>query len=38
MVAYSLRRLDPGHSGLIDWILILSGALLAWLFWPATHT
>jgi hypothetical protein len=37
MVAHSLRRSDPGPSALLDWMLILGGALFAWLFWPATH-
>ena len=30
------RRLDPAHSPLLDWLLILAGALAAWLFWPAS--
>ena len=37
MVAHSLRRLGPGHSSLFDWLLVVMGALFAWLFWPATH-
>ena len=38
MAAHILRRHDPGASVLHDWALILAGALLAWLFWPATHS
>jgi len=37
MAAHSLHRLDPGRSELLDWLLILGGALFAWLYWPATH-
>ena len=37
MVAHSLRRPDPGFPVLLDWILILGGALFAWLYWPATY-
>jgi hypothetical protein len=37
MAAHSLRRPDSSHFALIDWALILGGALFAWLFWPATH-
>ena len=35
MAAHSLRQQDPVHSALLDWGLILVGALFAWLFWPA---
>jgi hypothetical protein len=37
MVAYSLRRHAPGSFAVLDWVLILVGALIAWLFWPPTH-
>jgi hypothetical protein len=37
MAAQTLRHLDLEHSMLLDWVLILVGALIAWLFWPATH-
>jgi hypothetical protein len=37
MAAHTLRRPDPGHSLLLDWVLILSGALFAYYFWPAAH-
>lgn len=37
MAAHSLRRFDPSHSALLDWALIMAGALFALLFWPATH-
>ena len=35
MAAHSFRRMDPAHSASLDWLLILAGALFAWLFWPA---
>ena len=35
MAAHSFRRMDPTHSAFLDWLLILAGALFAWLFWPA---
>jgi hypothetical protein len=35
MVAHSLRH--PGsHPVMLNWLLVLVGALLAWLFWPTT--
>ena len=37
MAAHFLRRHDFTHDPSIDWLLILAGALFAWLFWPATH-
>ncbi|WP_275975836.1 hypothetical protein [Geothrix terrae] len=37
MAAHFLRRHDFAHDPSIDWLLILIGALFAWLFWPATH-
>jgi hypothetical protein len=37
VAAHSLLRRDPDHSTLLDWLLVLMGALFAWLFWPATH-
>ena len=37
MAAHFLRRHDFAHAPSLDWLLILAGALLAWLFWPATH-
>ncbi|WP_275976485.1 hypothetical protein [Geothrix alkalitolerans] len=37
MAAHFLRHHDFEHDPLIDWLLILVGALFAWLFWPATH-
>jgi hypothetical protein len=36
MMAHLLRRHDPGHSMMLDWVLILAGALFAWLFWPVS--
>ncbi len=36
MAAHSRRDLDLGQSTALDWLLILVGALVAWLFWPAT--
>ena len=36
MVAHFLRP-DLAHSRFLDWLLVLVGALFAWLFWPATH-
>ena len=35
MTAHLLHRHDLGHSAMLDLLLILSGALCAWLFWPA---
>ena len=32
MAAHLLRHRDLGNS--LDWLLILVGALFAWLFWP----
>jgi hypothetical protein len=37
MAAHFLRRHDFAHDPSLDWLLILVGALIAWLFWPATH-
>jgi len=37
VAAHSLRHHDPGHPVLLDWLLILVGALFAWLVWPATY-
>jgi hypothetical protein len=37
MAAHFLRRHDFLPSPGLDWLLILAGALFAWLFWPATH-
>ncbi len=34
MVARSLARLDPAHSVTVDLLLILTGVLFAWFFWP----
>jgi hypothetical protein len=34
MAAPFLRSQDPGHSAMLNWALILMGALLAWLLWP----
>ena len=36
MAAHSLHRLDLEYSVMLDWVLVLVGALLAWLFWPAS--
>ncbi len=36
MATHLLRPRDLGHSPSLDWLLILAGALLAWLLWPAT--
>jgi hypothetical protein len=36
MVTRSLHHLDLGHSLMLNWVLVLVGALLAWLFWPTT--
>ena len=38
MVAHPIRRLEPAPITLLDWILILVGTLLAWLFWPPMHS
>jgi hypothetical protein len=35
MAAHFLRHHDFAHDPSIDWLLILAGALFAWLFWPA---
>ena len=37
MAAPFLRRHDLAHAPSLDWLLILAGALIAWLFWPASH-
>ena len=34
MVARSLARPDLAHSVTVDLLLILTGVLFAWLFWP----
>ncbi len=36
MAAHTSPPQDFGHSPMLDWILVLAGALLAWLLWPAT--
>ena len=36
MTAHSLHLQDLEHSVMLDWVLVLVGALLAWLFWPAS--
>jgi len=38
MVTRSLHHLDLGHSVVLNWVLVLAGALLAWVFWPASLT
>ena len=38
MAAHSLHCLDLEHSVMLDWALVLAGALLAWVFWPAALT
>ena len=37
MAAHLLRRQDSGHSTLLDWFLVLAGALFAWLSGPTNH-
>ncbi len=38
MSAHPLRPRDLSHAPSLDWLLILAGALLAWLLWPtAAH-
>lgn len=34
MAAHFLRRHDFSRDPSLDWLLILIGVLLAWLFWP----
>jgi hypothetical protein len=34
MAAPFLRLRDPNHSTSLDWLLVLAGALAAWLLWP----
>jgi hypothetical protein len=36
MVFHSLHRHSQGHGALLDWLLMLAGALFALLFWPPT--
>jgi hypothetical protein len=36
MAAHFLRMKDLSHSPSLDWLLILTGALAAWLLWPAS--
>jgi hypothetical protein len=36
MAAHFLHRMVPGHGSWLDLMLILAGAMLAWLFWPIT--
>ena len=38
MAAHFLRRHDFTHSQALDWLLVLTGALFAWLLWPVTHS
>lgn len=37
MTAHPLHRPDLARPNLLDWMLMLAGALFAWLCWPATH-
>jgi hypothetical protein len=37
MATRTLRHSDLEHSAMLDWALVLAGALFAWLCWPATH-
>lgn len=34
MVTHSLRHPSSSGTTFLDWVLILTGALVAWLFWP----
>jgi hypothetical protein len=36
MAVHLLRYRDPNHSLSLDWLLVLVGALFAWLCWPAS--
>jgi len=36
MAALLLRHRDLSQILPVDWLLILTGALFAWLFWPAS--
>jgi hypothetical protein len=36
MTARSFHHQDLEHSAMLDWLLVLAGALLAWLLWPAS--
>jgi hypothetical protein len=38
MATHSLHRHDPYHISRLDWVLVLAGALFAWLFWPPMHS
>ena len=37
MAAHFLRRPDLAHMPSLDWLLVLAGALIAWLLWPPAH-
>jgi hypothetical protein len=37
MATHPLHHRDLGHALWLDWLLILTGALLAWLLWPAAY-
>lgn len=37
MAAQPIRRPDLAQPTLLDWVLILTGTLLAWHCWPPTH-
>ncbi len=37
MAAHSLHPHDLPRPTLMEWLLVLAGALFAWLFWPASH-
>ncbi len=36
MAAHSFHHQELEHSAILDWVLVLAGALLAWLLWPAS--
>jgi hypothetical protein len=36
MAAHFLRMRDLNHSPSLDWLLVLMGALAAWLLWPTS--
>ncbi len=37
MAAHSLHHHDPSRNAWLDLLLILAGAMIAWLFWPVTY-
>ena len=36
MAAHFLHHADPHHFSWLDLMLVLAGAMIAWLFWPIT--